>query len=279
MLGTLLMPLAALAALLAALLWSLRVQADLAGARFWLLLAAALAGCLAVIALRTAPHWGTGAQWDSSLSTALWWSVASCLGLFALLSAALGPTLGRALRRLAPLLFGYLLLLAAVGLASSGLPGHVRLAGQSGLWLPLHIGISLATYALATLAAVAGLAVFLRERALKRKQAGGLAERLPSIADGDRLQFRLLGAAEAVLGIGLATGLALDWVVYGRLVQLDHKTLLSVLAFLLIGLLLLLHARGGLRGRRAARLVLLAYLLLSLSYIGVKFVTDVLQAG
>lgn len=50
-----------------------------------------------------------------------------------------------------------------------------------------------------------------------------------------------------------------------------------MLAFLLIGLLLLFHAHGGLRGRRAARLALLAYLLLSLSYLGVKLVTDVLQ--
>ena len=34
--------------------------------------------------------------------------------------------------------------------------------------------------------------------------------------------------------------------------------------------------RGGLRGQSAARLILLAYLLLTLAYLGVKFVTDVL---
>jgi ABC-type uncharacterized transport system permease subunit len=37
-----------------------------------------------------------------------------------------------------------------------------------------------------------------------------------------------------------------------------------------------LHYRSGLRGRRAARVVLVAYLLLTLAYPGVKFVTDVL---
>ncbi|MEX2628597.1 MAG: cytochrome c biogenesis protein CcsA [Tistlia sp.] len=259
------LPLAAVAVLLAATLASLRSAGGAAGPRFWLLLGAALTGSAAVVALRTA----TG--WDSSLSTALWWSVAVCLALFLPL-ALLGPSA----RRLAPLLYGYLLLLALAALASAGLPGHVRMGGGNDAWLAAHIAMSLATYALATLAAVAGLAVFLRERALKRKEQGGLVARLPSIADGERLQFGLLGAAEAVLGAGLATGLALDWVGYGYLVALDHKTLLSVLAFLLIGLLLLLHARGGLRGRRAARLGLLAYLLLSLSYLGVKVVTDVL---
>ncbi|SMF25356.1 ABC-type uncharacterized transport system, permease component [Tistlia consotensis] len=269
MIGALLLPLAALAALVAATLASFRDAAGWSGRRFWLLLGAALAGSAAVIALRS------GARWDSSLSTALWWSVACCLALFGLLSA-----FSDTMRRLAPLLLVYLLLLAAIALASGGLPGHVPPLGDPGVWLPLHIAISLATYALATLAAVAGLAVFLRERALKKRQeAGGLVERLPSIADGERLQFRLLGAAEAVLVAGLATGLALDWEAYGQLVEFDHKTLLSVLAFLLFGLLLLLHNRGGLRGRRAARLALVAYLLLTLSYIGVKFVTDVLLAG
>lgn len=259
------MPLAALAALVAATLASFRGAVGEAGRGFWLLLGAALAGSAAVIALRS------GSRWDSSLSTALWWSIACCLGLFALL-AGFGPTM----RRLAPLLFSYLVLLALVALASGGLPGHVRAVGEPGLWLPVHIAVSLVTYALATLAAVAGLAVFLRERALKRKESGGLIARLPSIADGERLQFRLLGAAEAVLGVGLATGFALDWVEYGQVITLDHKTLLSILAFALFGLLLLMHNRGGLRGRRAVRVGLVAYLLLTLSYIGVKFVTDVL---
>ena len=58
----------------------------------------------------------------------------------------------------------------------------------------------------------------------------------------------------------------------------DHKTVLSLLAFAVIGLLLFVHYRIGLRGRRAARLVLLAYLLLTLAYPGVKFVADVLIA-
>jgi len=40
--------------------------------------------------------------------------------------------------------------------------------------------------------------------------------------------------------------------------------------------LLILHFRSGLRGRRAARWVLVAYLLLTLAFLGVKFATVVL---
>ena len=42
--------------------------------------------------------------------------------------------------------------------------------------------------------------------------------------------------------------------------------------------LLIADRRTGVRGRRAARYVLLAYLLLTLAYPGVKFVTDVVLA-
>ncbi len=57
---------------------------------------------------------------------------------------------------------------------------------------------------------------------------------------------------------------------------MDHKTVFTVGAFVMIGGLLITQARYGMRGRRAARIVLLAYLLLTLAYPGVKFVSDVL---
>ena len=62
----------------------------------------------------------------------------------------------------------------------------------------------------------------------------------------------------------------------GPLLLLQHKTLLSLLAFGLIGLLLIGHRVCGVRGRMAARVVLVSYLLLTLAYPGVKFVTQVL---
>jgi ABC-type uncharacterized transport system permease subunit len=60
------------------------------------------------------------------------------------------------------------------------------------------------------------------------------------------------------------------------LLRLDHKTVLVLATFVVIVALLWLHFRRGLSGRRAARYILVAYLLLTLGYPGVKFVTDVL---
>jgi ABC-type uncharacterized transport system permease subunit len=83
---------------------------------------------------------------------------------------------------------------------------------------------------------------------------------------------------EIVLALGLATGMALQWKESGALLKFDHKTVLTVAAFAVIGGLLWAHFKSGLRGRKAARIVLLAYLLLTLGYPGVKFVTDVVMA-
>ena len=82
----------------------------------------------------------------------------------------------------------------------------------------------------------------------------------------------------SVMAFGLVTGMAVQYFATGTLLEFDHKTLFSLLTFAVISLLLFARYRRGLRGRRAARLVLLAYLLLTIAYPGVKFVTDVLLA-
>ncbi len=88
----------------------------------------------------------------------------------------------------------------------------------------------------------------------------------------------LLIASVIVLGAGLLTGMATQYFETGSLLVLSHNNVLSLLAYAVICALLVIHYRTGIAGRRAARLGLLAYLLLTLGYPGVKFVTDVLLA-
>ncbi|MEQ8166096.1 MAG: hypothetical protein RIC93_08480, partial [Alphaproteobacteria bacterium] len=82
--------------------------------------------------------------------------------------------------------------------------------------------------------------------------------------------------AGVVLLLGLATGMAVEFRSSGQLLVLDHKTLLVLLSFLAIAILLAIHWQSGMRGRQAARWILVAYLLLSLAFPGVKFISYVL---
>ncbi|MBK3797987.1 hypothetical protein GAY33_01800 [Azospirillum brasilense] len=239
--------------------------ADGRSAYFWGALALGFAGPAAWALTQVAGRWHTG------LSTALWITIAACMLLFIAMSA-----LTRSAWRLSPLLLPYLLTVGAFATLAQQAPAPVLRGGAPGIWIDLHIAVSVITYALLTMAAVASLAAFLQERALKSKRPTPLTRFLPPVTESERMQLHLLGASEAVLGAGLATGMAVLYYETGALLRADHKTLLSVASFVVIGGLLLAHARTGVRGRMAARLVLIAYLLLTLAYPGVKFVTDVL---
>jgi len=236
------------------------------GSLFWILLAVAVAGP-AVAAIDKLAQ-----GWLSSLSAALWLSIVASLAMFVVVSAV-----SRDGWRLAPLLLPYLFLLG-IGAAVTEFVPPATIVAAPDPWAEVHALASIATYGLLTLAAIAGLAVFLRERALKRRHPNALAAWLPSVADAELLQIRLLGASGAVLGLGLVTGVATQYVETGTLVEISHKTVFAFAAFALILLLLLVHRRTGLRGRRAARFVLLAYLLVTLAYPGVKVVTDLILA-
>jgi ABC-type uncharacterized transport system permease subunit len=232
---------------------------------FWVAMALAVAGPVVVVLQQNL------GGWLPSLSGALWASVAAAMILFAVI-AALNDTAWRLL----PLLAIYGLVMAIGGALFATVPIEHLQATNSAAWLVLHIVVSVATYGLATIAAVAGIAVLLQERALKQKRNSPLLQGLPAVADGERLFTGLLAAAEVVLGVGVLSGMATQYLMSGRLLVLDHKTLFSLLAFVVIGLLLWLNWSTGLRGRRATRFVLAAYLLLTLAYPGVKFVKDVL---
>ena len=238
------------------------------GPLFWPALALAVAGAVEGSWLQVTGGWPTG------LAAALTVTVAACLTAYTGLCLLAAPAW-----RLARLLLPYLLVLSLLA-AVAHLQGIGRfVAGAPPLWLDVHIVVSLTTYALLTLAAVAALAGVIQARALKRKRPTRFSRALPAVADSEVMEIRLLALTEAVLGAGLMSGMALLYQETGQPWRFDHKTLFSAAAFLVIGALLIARAHSGVRGRAAARLILVAYLLITLAYIGVKFVREILLTG
>jgi ABC-type uncharacterized transport system permease subunit len=262
--GSMIINLAALFSLVPASLLAFSQEKGRDG-RFWATAILAAAGPVAWSA-----HMMSGA-WPTELAGAVWVSIAATALLFLGLSI-----LSQVAWRLAPLLMPYLAIMGALATLVGGRASPVQ-GNAPVVWLDLHILVSVLTYGMLTLAAVTSLAVFLQERALKRKRPSALTRRLPSVVEGEKLSGRLLLAGEIVLGLGVATGMATQYLEMQTLLKLDHKALLSLIAFGLIGALLLGHRVCGVRGRIAARVVLVAYLLVTLAYPGVKFVTQVLR--
>lgn len=265
--SSLLFSISALLALLPATAYGLLGRPDDGrGASFWAALAVALAGTLTWTWTQFSNGWHTG------FAASLWLTISATLLLFALF-ALVTPSA----RKLGVLLLPYLSLLALLALLWERAPERA-LAAPLSPWAVTHIGVSILAYAFATLAAVAAVGVIWRERTLKMKAGRGGASPagLPAVAEGEQLQTRLLIAAAIMLAAGIATGMATQLVEFGAWLPLNHKVILALIAFGVVLILQLLHVRFGLTGRRAARVLLAAYLLLSLAYPGVKFVTDVL---
>ncbi len=233
---------------------------------FWILLAVAIAGALSWAFVEFAPGWRTG------FGPALWITICSTLTVFALVAA-----LTREGYRLSAVLMPYLIILGILGTIWQNAPGQPLRGDAPVGWLDAHIAFSLTTYAILTLAALAGFAAFAQERALKRKHQGWLTRVLPGLSSAEALETQLLSIGTVVLAVGVVTGMTVDYLGSGVLFHVSHKTLFAVLALAVVLTLLGARRLTGLRGRQAARLVMLAYLLLTLGYPGVKFVTDILM--
>lgn len=246
---------------LTAIAFTNRLQRNLA---FWMLLLGCAVVCLGVFGRSITDGWQAG------FSAALWASMAVSLLVF------IGVAIINAeAYRLSALLLPYLVGLGLIALLFSAYAEAAPEIG-SAAWFQVHVLLALASYGIMTLAAIAGLAVLIQERALKQRRTGWAERALPPLSAAEDLQIRLLFWAAAFMAAALASGFANSLMGNGAWLTFNHKVLLSLLAFGVLVALLVAHKVTGMRGRRAARWVLVGYLLLTLGYPGVKFVKDVL---
>lgn len=235
--------------------------------RFWIAATVAFVAAALVAAVLMA------GGWQSGFVATLWTTLAGTLAVYLGLAVTTGDGW-----RLAPLVGGYATIVAGLsfliglGTAEASTPPEVLPEA----WFTLHVATAVTTYAFVTLAAIAAFAASVQERALKNKQPTWLSRRLPSMTGCEMLSLRLLTVGVVVLAAGLVTGVAIEYVTRGDVLPFTHKTVLTLAAFIVLTTLLAAQLRWGVRGRRAVRLILLGYLLLTLGYPGVKFVTDVL---
>jgi len=136
----------------------------------------------------------------------------------------------------------------------------------------VHVLVSVLAFALLTIAACQALLLAYQERRLDRKRPGGLMHILPPLKIQEQLLFQLIALGFFLLTLSLATGVAF---VADMLAQhLAHKTMLSVIAWLIFGVLLWGRRRYGWRGRTAVRLSLAGFTVLGVAYFGSKLVLE-----
>ncbi len=148
---------------------------------------------------------------------------------------------------------------------------HQRLLASS--WqINLHGAMAAGAYAVLLIAAAQAVLLALQERALRRHQLGGPLQALPPLPAMETMLFQLIAIGFCLLTLALVTGAVFVEDLLGQ--QIAHKTVLSVLGWLIFGGLLLGRWRFGWRGRTAIRLTLAGASLLLLAYFGSKLVYE-----
>jgi ABC-type uncharacterized transport system permease subunit len=159
---------------------------------------------------------------------------------------------------------------AAVVILAWIYPGQVHPLAAS-VWAPLHWLLGIASYGLFGVAVLHALLLNRAERQMRRTgTAAARVDGLP-ILRLERLTFRFVAAGFVALSAAIALGawFANPW-------RWDHKTVFSILGWIVFAALLGGRRAFGWRGPMAARWLYAGAGLLLLSYVGSRFVLEVL---
>lgn len=144
--------------------------------------------------------------------------------------------------------------------------------------ITLHVSLSLLAYATLSIAAILAGLLAVQERALRHRPVGAWLRVLPPLTLTEQLLFRTIGIGFVLLSLSLVTGGLFVDDLFAQ--HLAHKTVLSIVAWLVFGVLLLGRWRRGWRGRHAIHLTLWGMAFLLLAFFGTKFVLElVLRRG
>lgn len=164
--------------------------------------------------------------------------------------------------------------IAGFGAALTG-TGHTYAVETTPSWeLTAHILLSMGAAALLFAAAITALVLVFLDRRLRARRLTDLPTALPPLDSLEKVMFRLIGAGFVLLTLALLTGFIFVTNLWAQ--HLQHKTILSCIAWVIFAILLIGRIRYGWRGRSAVSWTLSGFGFLVLSYFGSKFVLEYL---
>ena len=135
-----------------------------------------------------------------------------------------------------------------------------------------HIMVSVIAYSLIMLGAFQALLLAYQDHSIRRHHPGGFIRFLPPLHDMETLLFQFLGFGFVCLSASLLSGFFYLEDIFAQ--HLVHKTVLSIVAWLTLGILLYGRLRFGWRGKIAIRWTLSSFIFLMLAFFGSKLVLE-----
>ena len=165
-----------------------------------------------------------------------------------------------------------LLLLAALAVIPFDSRPDVTAASDLSWQLQAHILIAMFAYGLLTVGAIVAVYALVQDRRLKAGKLSSGNELFAPLETTEKMLFNVTAAGFLVLLIAVLSGFAFVENLFAQ--HLAHKTVFSLLALLLFGILVAGRFFAGWRGRRAVYLYLWGFAFLCLAYFGARFVLE-----
>ncbi len=148
------------------------------------------------------------------------------------------------------------------------------LTDQYSSGLTIHIMVSMLAYSLFALASVQAILMAVQDHHLHHRHPGGFIRALPPLQTMESLLFEMIAVGFVLLSLALLSGFSfLENMFEQRQV---HKTVLSLIAWIVFGTLLWGRYRFGWRGQKALIWTLSGFVVLMLAYFGSKVVIELI---
>lgn len=143
-----------------------------------------------------------------------------------------------------------------------------------------HIAIATLAYSTLTIAAFHAVLMALQESRLHTRSEkitflSAALDQLPALLTMEKLLFRLIGFGFVLLSFTVLTGIVFSEQLFGQALKLDHKSVFTILSWLLFAALLAGRRFQGWRGKTALSFTLAGFATLLLAYVGSRFVLEV----
>jgi len=137
-----------------------------------------------------------------------------------------------------------------------------------------HILTSIIAFSLLNIAALQAILLAIQDQQLKSHPPKRFIQSLPPLQTMESLLFQMLGTGIVFLTISLVSGFLFIEDLFAQ--HLVHKTVLSILAWVIFTCLLIGRSRYGWRGQTAIQWTLIGFVLLLLAYFGSKLVLELI---
>jgi len=137
-----------------------------------------------------------------------------------------------------------------------------------------HILVSIIAYSLLSISALQALFLAFQDYKLHHKHPGWVIQRLPPLQVMESLLFKMIILGFILLTISLVSGIVFLDDIFGQ--HLVHKTILSIVAWVVFAVLLCGRWRSGWRGKKAILWTLSGFVVLMLAYFGSKMVLELI---